>query len=375
MSLLEEQLEEIRKKTAAAGVTPSMVEQAGAPPSPAGLLPLEAPKYWTEQAMERDGKAKFFGKMLLGGFTGLGPLLFPESIGAKARYASELTAYQDALAERQGRSRHQAGLDLLMNGVDDPEDAFQRLTLAKEFGIDELQYALGGGVVTPDADWEKVDIDGQYFYVDKNNPTDTPVPVTMEDGSFAYSDLSEGQAKNVNYFERAVPRIEQMHRLEDEGVALPRAVLQAVARAENPDGFIDGALFDMALNNMGLDEKQREYLDAAKDFSMINLRKDSGAAISASEMIKELQNTIVLDDFSDDHYTSNRSARRRRATALLAGMPKRVRDKYKDKLEGLSALEVDRVIKEIEEDAGSFGILKEDANGYTPPTLEELMSR
>ena len=148
-----------------------------------------------------------------------------------------------------------------------------------------------------------------------------------------------------------------------------------MARAENPDGFIDGALFDMALNNMGLDEKQREYLDAAKDFSMINLRKDSGAAISASEMIKELQNTIVLDDFSDDHYTSNRAARRRRATALLAGMPKRVRDKYKDKLDGLSALEVDRVVREIEKDASSFGILREDANTWRPPTLEELMAR
>ena len=262
-----------------------------------------------------------------------------------------------------------------MNGRDDPGDSFQRLLLAKEYGIDNLAYAMNGGVVTPESEYEKVEIDGQYFYTDRKNPTAAPIPVTLEDGSFAYSDLSEGQSKNVNYFERAVPRIEQMHRLEDEGVTLPRAVLQAVARAENPDGFIDGALFDMALNNMGLDEKQREYLDAAKDFSMINLRKDSGAAISASEMIKELQNTIVLDDFSDDHYTSNRAARRRRATALLAGMPKRVRDKYKDKLEGLSALEVDRVIKDIEDDASSFGILREDANGYRPPTLEELMSR
>jgi len=231
----------------------------------------------------------------------------------------------------------------------DPQVQMQSMLALDQSGVGEDMIAmlapdLAASAVEPD--FEKVDIDGQYFYTDKNDPTAAPIPVTMADGSFAYSDLSEGQSKNVNYFERAVPRIEQMHRLEDSGVTLPRAVLQAVARAENPDGFIDGALFDMALNNMGLDEQQREYLDAAKDFSMINLRKDSGAAISASEMIKELQNTIVLDDFSDDHYTSNRAARRRRATALLAGMPKRVRDKYKGKLEGLSALEVDRVIKD-----------------------------
>jgi hypothetical protein len=56
-------------------------------------------------------------------------------------------------------------------------------------------------------------------------------------------------------------------------------------------------------------------------------------------------------------------------------MPKRVRDKYKDKLDGLSSLEVGRVVQEIEEEAASFGILREDGNSFTPPTLDDLMSR
>ena len=46
--------------------------------------------------MERDGKGKFFGKMLTGGFTGLTPLLFPERIGAKAVYETDLALYQKA---------------------------------------------------------------------------------------------------------------------------------------------------------------------------------------------------------------------------------------------------------------------------------------
>ena len=91
MSLLEEQLEEIRKKTASVGVTPEMVS---ASPVGSGLLGVKAPQHWTQEAMERDGKGKFFGKMLLGGFTGLTPLLFPEMIGAKARYETDLALYQ-----------------------------------------------------------------------------------------------------------------------------------------------------------------------------------------------------------------------------------------------------------------------------------------
>jgi hypothetical protein len=92
-------------------------------------------------------------------------------------------------------------------------------------------------------------------------------------------------------------------------------------------------------------------------------------------MIKELKNTVMLDDMSPSHYRENREARRTRATALIAGMPKRVRAKYKDKLENINGLSLDKVIAEIEEEGESYGVLKEDANGYTPPTLDEIMGR
>ena len=63
-----------------------------------GLLQLpEMPKHWLEEARERDGNAKFFGKMMLGGFTGTMPLLFPEAIGGNARYNQELKQYSAAM--------------------------------------------------------------------------------------------------------------------------------------------------------------------------------------------------------------------------------------------------------------------------------------
>lgn len=107
MSLLQEQLEEMRKQTQGAGVTPEMVATAGSAPKES-LLPM--PQHWTEKAMEEDGKAKFFGKMLLGGFTGLTPLLFPESIGSKDRYKADLANYYERNAELQDAAA--------LNGID-----------------------------------------------------------------------------------------------------------------------------------------------------------------------------------------------------------------------------------------------------------------
>lgn len=115
MGLLEEQLKG------------KQIPKAKVSPEPSGLLPMEAPKYWTEEAMERDGKAKFFGKMLLGGFTGLGPLLFPESIGAKARYASELGRYQDQVELANAQKSAEQYESMLYD--DDPSNDMKALQM------------------------------------------------------------------------------------------------------------------------------------------------------------------------------------------------------------------------------------------------------
>lgn len=112
MSLFQEQLEELQKLTNQAGVTREMVANAGVSD---GLLPVQKPKHWTEKARDRDGNMKFFGKMLLGGFTGLTPLLFPEAIGAKARYASELDIYEDELKHAREQALRQQYVDVLMD--------------------------------------------------------------------------------------------------------------------------------------------------------------------------------------------------------------------------------------------------------------------
>ena len=110
MSLFEEQLEEMKRKTASVGVTPGMAMKA---PVSDNLLGIEAPQHWTEKAMEKDGKGKFFAKMLLGGFTGMTPLLFPEAIGSKARYANDLDMYKDEIEHAREQAMRQKYVDVL----------------------------------------------------------------------------------------------------------------------------------------------------------------------------------------------------------------------------------------------------------------------
>ena len=112
MSLFEEQLKEMQSKTQSVGVTRNMVNSK---PVSDGLLGLKKPNTWIDDAMEEDGKMKFFGKMLLGGFTGLTPLLFPEMIGSKARYANDLDIYKDELEHRREQSMRQKYVDVLMD--------------------------------------------------------------------------------------------------------------------------------------------------------------------------------------------------------------------------------------------------------------------
>jgi hypothetical protein len=105
MSLFQEELERLRAETSEAGVSPEMVAEAGLSES---LLPV--PLSPIEKMMERDGKGKTFGKMLLGGMTGLTPFLMPELIGGRARYKAELEHYYDQVEQRREAA--------MLNGID-----------------------------------------------------------------------------------------------------------------------------------------------------------------------------------------------------------------------------------------------------------------
>ena len=134
-SLFDDELERQRKQLEEVGVNQSMVDAAGLLPTAMGAP--EPPQHWLEKARERDGNAKFFGKMLLGGFTGTMPLMFPEGIGGTARYKSELEQYNKAQDRVLTQGLSQEHFDALSD--DDPSNDLE--AVRKLAAIDPTSYA------------------------------------------------------------------------------------------------------------------------------------------------------------------------------------------------------------------------------------------
>jgi hypothetical protein len=106
------------------GVTEADYARAALDPATQGLLGIEPPKHWIEEARERDGSGKFFGKMLLGGLTGMTPFLFPEMFGAKDRYKAEMAGYIDA--QEQLRQLQQ------LNSIDPSKPGLSGIAIASD---------------------------------------------------------------------------------------------------------------------------------------------------------------------------------------------------------------------------------------------------
>lgn len=141
MSLFQEELDEMKKRLGAAGVTPEMAQVAAAQPKAVAqesLLPV--PQSPIEKMMERDGKFATMGKMLLGGFTGMTPFLMPELIGSKARYAQELEDYSEQQKLLQAQKMAEQYQGLLFD--DDPDNDVKALQMGAIYQPDIYEPVL-----------------------------------------------------------------------------------------------------------------------------------------------------------------------------------------------------------------------------------------
>lgn len=331
MSLLEEQLEEIKRKTAGVGVTPEMAQVAAAQPEAAsqgGLLPV--PMSPIEKMMERDGKAKTMGKMLLGGFTGLTPFLMPELIGGRARYNAELEMYnkqQAAQAERDGRKEEMMGhITTLQDGVETPEDVAARSWMLGQEGmgtIDKVEYALSGERPGVKPEYQIVDNNGTMLAVDKNNPSAAPIPLQDSNGALR-KPMPQHQVDQVGAFDRMVPRLQELDEMEQNGMTIPRSTMTKLRAYETADADGNKILSAMGLQKWmedTLTPEQRRYILAAEDAGMVVLRDESGAAISASEILRQMNQYLMFDDLDDLAFEGQRNARNRKAQSLATGLP------------------------------------------------------
>lgn len=350
--LFDDELERQRKQLEGVGVNQAMVDAAG-------LLPVagEPPKHWLEQARERDGNAKFFGKMLLGGFTGTMPFIFPEGIGGNARYKAELEKHYDAREELQRQQDLLADISGLGDGIEDPEDALRRARLLGTDGlgtIEKLEYALSGEVPGEKPKYETKFSNGQLVRYDVNNPSD--VMVMKDPNGNPIAEKADGDIrKTAGWFRRAVPALENMHKLEDRGVTLSRDALLLVQQAQDADGFFDMKIYNDLLNKLNLSQDEKQYLRNAQDLAMIQLRKESGAAIGVQEMFNELNQNVMLSDMSDEGYEYQRISRGNKYRQLSAEMPAGLTTKFAN--EGLFST-LDRL-------RSNSGRVRPDAGGMT----------
>lgn len=366
MQIAKDSAENLRQN---AGVTKSMVNNSSVSPN---LLGIEPPKHWMEQAKERDGGLKFFGKMLLGGFTGMTPFLFPEMIGSKERYKQELTNYNDQVKLAQQQAKLGGYIDTLQDEFENtPEDVQARVAMMGMPGIetaDDMEYVLTGKK-NYQPKWQIIDANGYKMRVDANGIAQ-PEYVTNPDGSRAKGGLTDSQAKKYGFFYRGAPRLRQMHEMEDRGVALDRSTLTQLKAQESTDAqgrsFLSMAGWQEWMD-MALTPEEREYITAAMDAGMIALRDESGAAISAAEMVRQLDQTLMFKDYSDSAYRNQREARARKVEAFLGGMPDWVQDEFRKDSDYLKNYDYSRRAQ-VEEPPVMLG-----GNGSLPQMTEQEM--
>jgi hypothetical protein len=294
------------------------------------LLEPVMPKTPEQQAREKYGTGGMIMRMLGTGLSGglLGSVLIPETGRAnRERYKEQLSAYKDSMADRYAQQTTLGHIRNLQDDVEGPEDALGRTYMMGLEGmgsIDRVEYALTGNRPGVKPEYVTVNNNGQVYFADKNNPNSPGIPATTPDGQPIRNRLDQWQVDNIGAFDRMVPRLETLDEMERNGMAIPRATMTQLRAYEalDSDGrnVIRATAFGEWMEKY-LTPEQRRYILAAEDAGMIVLRDESGAAISASEILRQMNQYLMFDDLDAVTRKDQREARTRKAGTLMTGMP------------------------------------------------------
>jgi len=131
-----------------------------------GLLPV--PVSPLEKMIEEQGKAKVFGKMLLGGMTGMQPLLMPEMFSGRAMYKAEVEDYWKQVEEQREIAARKGYADVLANPDASATDRAVGAVMAGGVGeYDPNSRTLSAG---------QVSVDGAGNVIAKGGPQLPPAP-------------------------------------------------------------------------------------------------------------------------------------------------------------------------------------------------------
>jgi hypothetical protein len=288
---------------------------------------LSPPEHFTSAIRDEKGtfgmlKDIFFGEM----HGPLANMFAPDYVQRKAQYASDLKNHSAMQLEQQKRALTEGYIDTLNDGVETPEDAYARAALLGTEGlgtIDKVEYALSGNRPGIKPEYQFVENNGSMYAVDKNNPTAPPIPLEDENGQMR-KPLPQHQVDQVGAFDRMVPRLQELDEMEQAGMSIPRSTMTKLRAYETADADGNRVLSAMGLEKWMADTltpEQRQYILAAEDAGMVVLRDESGAAISASEILRQMNQYLMFDDLSDGAFEAQRNARNRKARSLATGLP------------------------------------------------------
>jgi hypothetical protein len=341
----------VRDGLAASGVQSGEgMVQARRPKSTDNLLGLDLsgmPQSPMAAAREKYGKGELFFRDLLsaGGSSIFASMLLPDVYGegAQDKYKTDMELYKAGLTSQLEQQQAQAERDRMSGlgaglrdafGTETLDDDLEAVIAARTGGMDladikHLQNMVGQSYQDPS--WETKFDNGVLVRYDKNS--NSPAQVVLGDDGKPITEKMDGDMRKTSaWFERAVPALENMHKLEDRGVTLDRNVLTFLQQAQDENGMFKPLIYNQLLNEANLTGEQKQYLRNARDLAMIQLRKESGAAIGVSEMFNELEQNVMLSDMSDEGYEYQRGkARLNKYRGLANGLPSYLLDEFKEK--------------------------------------------
>jgi hypothetical protein len=284
-----------------------------------------------------------------------------EYLADMAQYKVESKAYEAQQAQAEAARVFQGHYDNLNDGIEGPEDARARAAFLGMDGVDspeDANWVLEGGEPKIKPDYVMADHNGQKVFVDKNNPTAPGIPMTMSDGTPIRGRLDQWQVDNIGAFDRMTPRLQELDGMENAGMAIPRSTMTQLRAYETLDGDGRNVLLAGAFGEWMseyLTPEQRKYILAAEDAGMVVLRDESGAAISSSEILRQMNQYLMFDDLDGATKAAQRNARSRKAGTLMTGMPNYIKDARKDNIQWLEGYDGTIQTPEVAPDLTSGG--------------------
>lgn len=201
-------------------------------------------------------------------------------------------------------------------------------------------YLAGGGtsegltrLAGKMAEYQVIDNNGTPTLFDKNNPNSRGIPMLSGDGTPIHKAPDQWMIKQAGAFDRMVPRLQELDEMERNGIRIDRSKMTELRAAEAADAAGDNVTaarlwqewFDFTLS-----PEERGYILAAEDAGMVVLRDESGAAISASEILRQMNQYLMFSDYDEATTIRQRSGRNRKAKTLIRDLPDYVKSNRQD---------------------------------------------